>query len=145
MRRPEGKTFWTLASLTQARPADLGPDGLEVAEEDVAEARHGEVALERPAEVVFGADDRDLADGQLVPGDEEEIGFAEGQEEGRLEREQEDDMADPEGPVAPVLPDGQGLPVLPEERAAGEEGPFPLPPELADGGRHVSLSPPDGR
>ena len=126
-----GEDLLDAGVLDPGQAPDLGPHGLEVAEEDVAEARHGEVVLERLTEVVLGADDLDLADGQLVPGDEEEIGLAEGQEEARLEREQEEDVADPEDAPAPVLLEGQGLLARPEEQAAGEERRLPLPAELA--------------
>ena len=96
MRSCEGKTFWMLTSLTQARRRMSPQQGLKVAEENVAQARHGEVVLQGPPQVVLGADDLDLADGQFIPGDEEEIGAPDGEEEPGLEAEQEEDVLEAE-------------------------------------------------
>jgi hypothetical protein len=85
------------------------------------------MVLEGPAEVVLGADDVDLADGQLVPGDEEEIGLADAREDRRLEREQGQDVLGPEDAAAPVPLQGEVLLARPEDGAAGEQRPLPLP------------------
>src|SRR5512138_2195182 len=140
-----GKVLLDARVLDPGQAADLGPHGLEGAEEDVAEPRRRVEALDRLAQAGLGADDLDLADGQLVPRDEKEIGLSDGREQGRLEREEKDDVAGPQDASAPALLDGQGPFPRPGEEAAGEERRLPLAPEIADDGRHVSPWPPASR